>query len=205
MIVHAHLVADFDPPRLSFNPAPNKPRREQRVSLTKLKGVRAAEEDPRLDSSWENKAVVILGATGKAAVVIKGPGITAAMTVGLSVASASEISVRPIDLVGGAPQQLCPLCDVIFTELEHFVEGVGRVVTRERGEPKSGTGFMMNLTASALLHACDYLKRTYGGDSCYIRTTVHHDAVGDLDECTLWFEPKRVNEGARCTCDSIEM
>lgn len=62
----------------------------------------------------------------------------------------------------------CPPCELLFGKLEK----TGRdgklsqeVRVQERGEPKSGTGFMYFWASATLLHTCGYLKGLFGEET----------------------------------------
>ena len=59
----------------------------------------------------------------------------------------------------------CLPCDSIFSKLEPSGDG-GKlfqdVKVRERGEPKSGTGFMYSWAGGTLVRTCRYLQWAFG-------------------------------------------
>lgn len=70
-------------------------------------------------------------------------------------------------------EENCPSCEQMFSKLSSTgISGkfVQDVKIQERGEPKSGTGFMFDWGAGALDHMCDYLKDAFGED----RTATRH-------------------------------
>lgn len=97
---------------------------------------------------------------------------------------------------------LCPPCDHIFTRLEVDRRGhrVQDIELHERGEPKSGTGFMMDWAGESVIRACEYLKQLYGEETCSVRT--RQDPL--LSECFLTFDPTKADDDAPCTCEGIE-
>lgn len=74
-----------------------------------------------------------------------------------------------------AAEDGCLPCEMFFRKLERTGEhgklsGVVRV--QERGEPKSGTGFMFDWATGGLMRTCHYLQGLFGKDACYINTTI---------------------------------
>lgn len=66
-------------------------------------------------------------------------------------------------------EDLCPPCELFFRKLEENKETgkLTQVVTvQERGEPKSGTGLMLDWATGALDHTCLYLQLLYGEATC---------------------------------------
>ena len=62
-------------------------------------------------------------------------------------------------------ERICLPCDSIFSKLEHSGKGgklFQKVQVRERGEPKSGTGFMFSWAGGALVRTCRYLQWAFG-------------------------------------------
>lgn len=98
----------------------------------------------------------------------------------------------------------CPAhCQSLFGKLEDGQIGsrgrVQHVEVQERGEPKSGTGFMYEWATGALGHSCVYLQRAYGMGSCRIEW--------DFANRTLIFEPHvAMSESSTppCHCDGID-
>lgn len=65
----------------------------------------------------------------------------------------------------GPSELVCPPCDILFTKLEPTGDGgklVQDVKVQERGEPKSGTGFMFFWAGGTLVQTCRYLQMMYG-------------------------------------------
>lgn len=65
------------------------------------------------------------------------------------------------------PEGGCPPCELLFRRLTTVAgDNNGRrvqdVKMQERGEPKSGTGFMFHWATGSLVHACEYLKSAFG-------------------------------------------
>lgn len=59
----------------------------------------------------------------------------------------------------------CPSCGVLFSKLEPMGRKgmlVQDIKLQERGEPKSGTGFMFDWGTEALVYACKYLQLMFG-------------------------------------------
>lgn len=90
-------------------------------------------------------------------------------------------------------EEPCPPCELLFSKLEK----TGRhgklaqdVRVQERGEPKSGTGFMYFWASATFIHTCDYLRELFGEEpyslvfmlterrhvlgACYQYRVVHH-------------------------------
>lgn len=66
-------------------------------------------------------------------------------------------------------QTECPSCALLFSRVrarDGLLEQ--NVVLMERGEPKSGTGFMFEWAGGCLVHTCDYLRATFGEHSCSV-------------------------------------
>lgn len=66
-------------------------------------------------------------------------------------------------------EEWCPPCDFFFRRLEENEETgkLSQIVSvQERGEPKSGTGLMMDWATGALDHTCVYLQHQYGEATC---------------------------------------
>ena len=67
--------------------------------------------------------------------------------------------------VGSAEEVVCPPCEFLFSKLEPSKSGgklVQNVKIQERGEPKSGTGFMFSWAAGTLVRTCRYLQSAFG-------------------------------------------
>lgn len=65
----------------------------------------------------------------------------------------------------GPSELVCPQCDIFFSKLEPTGDGgklVQDVKVQERGEPKSGTGFMFFWAGGTLVQTCRYLQMMYG-------------------------------------------
>lgn len=99
----------------------------------------------------------------------------------------------------------CPIsCQSLFNKLEYKSESGGLmsqlVNVVERGEPKSGTGFMTGMATVALAHFCHFLQRAYGQKSCWVEFPTIHDRV-------LVFQPSLTKvevELPPCSCDIVE-
>lgn len=63
-------------------------------------------------------------------------------------------------------------------------------------EPKSGTGFMFEAATGAIAHACIFLQRAYGEESCWIEW--------DFKNRTMTFEPNVTTTGP-CPCEDVDM
>lgn len=96
----------------------------------------------------------------------------------------------------------CPPCDTIFSMLHTSADGkrVQEIDMQERGEPKSGTGFMFQWARRALDGTCEYLRRIYGRDSCHSEQSNDHPAMNH----TLTFEPHLGGDDAKCVCKDID-
>lgn len=96
----------------------------------------------------------------------------------------------------------CRPCASIFGKLEVSPDGGGKmfqhVDIQERGEPKSGTGFMYEWATASLAQSCIYLQRAYGRGSCRIEWTFQNR--------TLIFEPHLAgNDNDKpCHCSTID-
>lgn len=96
----------------------------------------------------------------------------------------------------------CHPCASTFGKLEVSPGGGGgmfqHVDIQERGEPKSGTGFMYEWATAALAQSCIYLQRAYGRDSCRIEWTFVNR--------TLIFEPYLAGKDLDkpCHCSTID-
>lgn len=107
-------------------------------------------------------------------------------------------NVEPLD------SQDCPAnCHDLFGKLDDWQSGsrgsVQHVEVQERGEPKSGTGFMYEWASGALGHSCAFLQRAYGKGSCRIEWV--------FTKRTLIFEPHMAlseTDTPPCHCDGIE-
>ena len=65
----------------------------------------------------------------------------------------------------GPTEEGCPPCELFFRKLEQQGENgkLSQVVkVQERGEPKSGTGFMFDWATGALIQTCRYLQGLFG-------------------------------------------
>lgn len=107
-------------------------------------------------------------------------------------------------------EMVCPPCDLLFSKLEPAgVEGklVQHVKIQERGEPKSGTGFMFSWAGGTLIQTCRYLQSAFGEESCTVEVasaeTNRHGGLG-ISNRTLVFEPALGQHDARCSCDNVE-
>lgn len=112
--------------------------------------------------------------------------------------------------VAGASQgdvTTCPPCDMHFGKLGISPEGKGvqDVSLMERGEPKSGTGFMFEWGVEALLRACDYLRELYGDSSCEVTFEMQEEgSLNDVLYCDFVFDPNRSSGNALCPCAEID-
>eukprot|EP00752_Nemacystus_decipiens_P004759 g4334.t1 len=72
------------------------------------------------------------------------------------------------------------------------------VDVQERGEPKSGTGFMYEWATGALGHACAYLAQTYGEGTCWVEW--------EFSNRTMIFDPSLAadDDTARCPCHDVQ-
>lgn len=92
-----------------------------------------------------------------------------------TVAASETATVTTTNVTVAADSQFdddsCPPCDLIFSKVLDYGQGVRRqyVDLMERGEPKSGTGFMFEWAGGCLEHACDYFKEMFGESSCTVR------------------------------------
>ena len=79
-------------------------------------------------------------------------------------------SLSPPQVVDGVrevvpKEEICLPCDSIFSKLEPSEKGgklFQKVQVRERGEPKSGTGFMFSWAGGTLVRTCRYLQWAFG-------------------------------------------
>lgn len=103
--------------------------------------------------------------------------------------SEDEPGQQPEAALSGAWDEACPPCSLLFTKVGQQEEGTpvaeGGTGTRvqsislmERGEPKSGTGFMFEWAGGSLVHACDYLKATFGEDTCKVSQPPANRSLG---------------------------
>lgn len=99
---------------------------------------------------------------------------------------------------------VCPPCDMLFSKLEKNSRGTWeqRVHMQERGEPKSGTSFMFEWAGGLLLHACDYLNRSFGEGSCHVKLA-NNRRFHTLEKCSLSFEPSKAEKPGPCSCDDL--
>ncbi|CAM9470059.1 unnamed protein product [Scytosiphon promiscuus] len=101
------------------------------------------------------------------------------------------------------PAEQCPeSCGDAFGRQGKEAQGgsqrIRSVQVQERGEPKSGTGFMFEWATNALAHSCMYLQRAYGGRSCRIEW----NAVNR----TMIFDPSLAAKApGPCPCYDMEM
>lgn len=117
-----------------------------------------------------------------------------------------EIEGMPVFQPEAKPLQTseCPEhCEDLFSKMTDKLAGkrgkVQEVGIVERGEPKSGTGFMMRKGTEALAHFCHYLQRAYGQRSCRVEFPIN--VVRNLI-----FEPQLVvDDGSAppCSCDNV--
>lgn len=98
----------------------------------------------------------------------------------------------------------CTPCESLFSKLELSPEGhrIQKVEMVERGEPKSGTGFMYSWAEAALRHACDFLRTSFGEESCRIEVT--GEGSEPAAEKTLIFDPSLGRDSARCSCVNVD-
>lgn len=80
--------------------------------------------------------------------------------------------------------EACPPCEIFFRKLEKNERNgkLSQVVrVQERGEPKSGTGFMFDWATGALMRTCNYLQRLYGEATytcvCLGRNGLHNSST----------------------------
>lgn len=80
----------------------------------------------------------------------------------------AEVSQRFSEDVQSSPTQ-CPPCAPLFSKLRVYNgRHVQNIKLMERGEPKSGTGFMFEGAGGALIHTCNYLNAAFGAHSCSV-------------------------------------
>ncbi|CAM9650169.1 unnamed protein product [Scytosiphon promiscuus] len=124
----------------------------------------------------------------------------------LVTASSNLPSLIPADEAAGSTEpavsayrEYCPPCEELFTRLEPLPDGSRRQETRLqlRGEPKTGTTFMLSWAFGILAHTCKHLQDTYGSESCHTTTG------GRGQWLTMIFEPKMGTSDARCSCDTV--
>lgn len=81
--------------------------------------------------------------------------------------SSSQSKIISVELE--PTEDSCPPCELLFRKLEKNEE-TGKLTqvvrVQERGEPKSGTGLMLDWATGALDHTCIYLQRLYGEGTC---------------------------------------
>lgn len=82
---------------------------------------------------------------------------------------------------------------------------VKRLEVQQRGEPKSGTGFMFEWAGGLLVHMCGYLNKIFGDNSCAFDYELSGDTMNDLKHLSLTFEPGKATPGtARCLCSGVD-
>ena len=118
-----------------------------------------------------------------------------------------EIDGIPVFQPEAEPLQFseCPQhCEDLFSKMTDKLAGkrgkIQEITIMERGEPKSGTGFMMGKGTEALAHFCHYLQRAYGKRSCRIEFPINV-------ERNLNFEPQLGVDGGStppCSCDNVD-
>ena len=72
---------------------------------------------------------------------------------------------RRVSTAPESTEERCPPCELLFSKLEktgRYGKLAQEVRVQERGEPKSGTGFMYLWASATLIHTCDYLRELFG-------------------------------------------
>lgn len=126
----------------------------------------------------------------------------AAITLPVEGDTASHVS-KTRELGAGDPFECVP-CEYLFSKLEFSSSGkrIQDVSMQERGEPKTGTGFMFGWATRALKEACDYFQTSFGQDSCRLEDVgPEADKVGATQ---LTFDPSLGTSDARCSCPDVE-
>lgn len=82
--------------------------------------------------------------------------------------ASSSLHHRSVE-VGDPAQDKCPPCELLFTKLQSGGRN-GKLTqfvrVQERGEPKSGTGFMYFWATATFIRTCRYLQGLYGKQMC---------------------------------------
>lgn len=123
-----------------------------------------------------------------------------------AVAHPTDIVVASLALISPMSEPSCPPCELLFGDFDQPSRSTGssrQVTMVERGEPKSGTGFMFDWAANSLSHACEYLKAVFGENSC-TQTDLRDHNLHIKASSTLKFQPEKVTDGTVCTCEKIE-
>lgn len=110
------------------------------------------------------------------------------------------------DLSGMILEGGCPPCSEVFKRLKesrgrHFQD----VKVEERGEPKSGTAFMLEWAGGALDHTCNYLNALFGRSSCQFEVSTS-TVLGatTLKLATLTFRPQWTRADSSCSCSGVD-
>eukprot|EP00752_Nemacystus_decipiens_P008641 g7715.t1 len=145
---------------------------------------------------------------------------------------ANSTAVTVQDGIHGPEEQLeslrCIPCDAMFRKVEETQRGtkVQNVNVQIRGEPKSGTTFMYEWAANALMVACGHIESMYGVGTCTVgfvqAYTAREGEIAPINSNTtaksmkrlfLDFDPKRwrgpvssngTDVGAACPCENLD-
>ncbi|CAN0301614.1 unnamed protein product, partial [Ectocarpus sp. 6 AP-2014] len=95
----------------------------------------------------------------------------------------------------------CPPCEGLFKNLEEAPDGklMQKSQLQLRGEPKSGTGFMLDWAIGILQLTCKHLQAMYGLKSCRAEFTGEGKKV-----FTMTFQPSLAATSAFCLCERIK-
>lgn len=129
------------------------------------------------------------------------------MVIGLFLFVFPRTAVASPALMRPTLQPFCPSGKLLFAEFDRSSHGMDRsrhIVMLERGELKSGTGFMFDWAANSLFHACEYLKEVFGEDNYILDEVIHDRPRYNIATSTLTFQPQKVTDGTIFTCDGIE-
>lgn len=89
----------------------------------------------------------------------------------VSCLAGNGVSSAPYKLRGNKKRnagEMCPPCELLFSKLEKGGEHgklTQDVMVQERGEPKSGTGFMYFWATATLIRTCGYLDELFGEET----------------------------------------
>lgn len=130
----------------------------------------------------------------------------AAASVPASTSLLPKIEARALSAAAKSSTECIP-CDVLFSELRSTDSGrrVQEVQMQLRGEPKSGTGFIHQWASGMLYHACEFLQRSFGKDTCRMAwESEDPEEPTTYTNRSLIFEPELGGADAPCSCLDVD-
>eukprot|EP00903_Cladosiphon_okamuranus_P015388 g14213.t1 len=147
--------------------------------------------------------------------------------------SSNAMAARVRDTTDEQEEQLesleCIPCEAVFRKVGETEVGakVHNITVQIRGEPKSGTTFMYEWAANALMVVCGHIERMYGTGTCTVSFELAYTArageitpmssnatTKNMNQLFLDFDPKRWrglvssngtdDVGSACPCENLD-